>query len=110
MKNIYIFLGFQKPAVPTPEQFVKNYGGKRAINKILLANNGIAGKLLKNVLCTFLKFLFRKIFFTKCQKNFTAVKCIRSIRRWSYETFLNERAIKFVVMVTPEDLKGMLFL
>ena len=35
-----------------------------------------------------------------------AVKCIRSIRRWSYETFLNERAIKFVVMVTPEDLKA----
>ena len=37
---------------------------------------------------------------------FSAVKCIRSIRRWSYETFLNERAIKFVVMVTPEDLKA----
>jgi acetyl-CoA carboxylase/biotin carboxylase 1 len=34
------------------------------------------------------------------------VKCIRSIRRWSYENFLNERAIKFVVMVTPEDLKA----
>ena len=34
------------------------------------------------------------------------MKCIRSIRRWSYETFLNERAIKFVVMVTPEDLKA----
>ena len=48
-----IFLGFQKPAVPTPEQFVKNYGGKRAINKILLANNGIAGKFLKKVTCTF---------------------------------------------------------
>ena len=47
------FLGFQKPAVPTPEQFVKNYGGKRAINKILLANNGIAGKFLKKVTCTF---------------------------------------------------------
>ena len=36
----------------------------------------------------------------------TAVKCIRSIRRWAYETFLKERAIKFVVMVTPEDLKA----
>ena len=35
-----------------------------------------------------------------------AVKCIRSIRRWAYETFLKERAIKFVVMVTPEDLKA----
>lgn len=37
---------------------------------------------------------------------FLAVKCIRSIRRWSYETFLNEKVIKFVVLVTPEDLKA----
>ena len=28
-----------------------------------------------------------------------AVKCMRSIRRWSYEMFRKERAIKFVVMV-----------
>jgi biotin carboxylase len=45
--------------------------------QILIANNGIA-----------------------------AVKCMRSIRRWSYEMFRNERAVRFVVMVTPEDLKG----
>ena len=89
--------------MPTPEQFVKNYGGKRAINKILLANNGIAGKFPNKVLWTFLKFFFTIL------KFLSAVKCIRSIRRWSYETFLNERAIKFVVMVTPEDLKGMIF-
>lgn len=48
-----------------------------SIVKILIANNGIA-----------------------------AVKCMRSIRRWAYEMFRNERAIRFVVMVTPEDLKG----
>uniref|UniRef100_A0A8C7KY37 acetyl-CoA carboxylase n=1 Tax=Oncorhynchus kisutch TaxID=8019 RepID=A0A8C7KY37_ONCKI len=45
--------------------------------KVLIANNGIA-----------------------------AVKCMRSIRRWSYEMFRNERTIRFVVMVTPEDLKA----
>uniref|UniRef100_G1QLR1 acetyl-CoA carboxylase n=1 Tax=Nomascus leucogenys TaxID=61853 RepID=G1QLR1_NOMLE len=45
--------------------------------KVLIANNGIA-----------------------------AVKCMRSIRRWAYEMFRNERAIRFVVMVTPEDLKA----
>lgn len=39
-----------------------------------------------------------------------AVKCMRSIRRWAYEMFRNERAIRFVVMVTPEDLKGRLSL
>lgn len=31
---------------------------------------------------------------------------MRSIRRWAYEMFRNERAIRFVVMVTPEDLKA----
>ncbi|CAH0549065.1 unnamed protein product [Brassicogethes aeneus] len=63
--------------VATPEEFVKRFNGTRVINKVLIANNGIA-----------------------------AVKCMRSIRRWSYEMFKNERAIRFVVMVTPEDLKA----
>lgn len=49
--------------------------GKRAINKLLIANNGIA-----------------------------AVKAIRSIRKWSYETFENDRIVNIVVMATPEDL------
>ena len=35
-----------------------------------------------------------------------AVKCMRSIRRWAYEMFRNEKAITFVAMVTPEDLKA----
>jgi hypothetical protein len=30
----------------TPEEFVREYGGKRTINKILIANNGIAGEKL----------------------------------------------------------------
>ena len=39
--------------------------------------------------------------------SFAAVKCIRSIRRWAYEHFTSaEKTIKFVVMVTPEDLKA----
>ncbi|XP_046476133.1 acetyl-CoA carboxylase isoform X3 [Neodiprion pinetum] len=63
--------------VATPEEFVRRFGGTQVINKVLIANNGIA-----------------------------AVKCMRSIRRWSYEMFKNERAIRFVVMVTPEDLKA----
>ncbi|KAJ3061199.1 acetyl-coenzyme-A carboxylase [Quaeritorhiza haematococci] len=33
-----------------------------------------------------------------------AVKAIRSIRRWAYETLGDERAIQFVAMATPEDL------
>ncbi|XP_064542878.1 acetyl-CoA carboxylase isoform X1 [Drosophila montana] len=63
--------------IATTEEFVKRFGGTRVINRVLIANNGIA-----------------------------AVKCMRSIRRWSYEMFKNERAVRFVVMVTPEDLKA----
>lgn len=48
-----------------------------SLHQVLVANNGIA-----------------------------AVKCMRSIRRWAYEMFRNEKAICFVAMVTPEDLKA----
>ena len=34
------------------------------------------------------------------------MKAMRSLRRWAYETFKNEHAIRFVTMVTPEDLKA----
>ncbi|XP_044052802.1 acetyl-CoA carboxylase 2 isoform X6 [Siniperca chuatsi] len=63
--------------VASPAEFVIRFGGNRVIEKVLIANNGIA-----------------------------AVKCMRSIRRWSYEMFRNERTVRFVVMVTPEDLKA----
>jgi acetyl-CoA carboxylase/biotin carboxylase 1 len=58
--------------------YVQALGGtaKRVITKVLIANNGVA-----------------------------AVKAIRSIRRWAYEVFGDERAIQFVVMATPEDLR-----
>ncbi|KAF8647743.1 hypothetical protein AX16_006578 [Volvariella volvacea WC 439] len=56
--------------------FVKSHGGHTIITKVLIANNGIA-----------------------------AVKEIRSIRQWCYETFGSEREVEFTVMATPEDLK-----
>lgn len=33
-----------------------------------------------------------------------AVKEIRSVRRWAYETFGDEKAVQFTVMATPDDL------
>ena len=62
----------------SPQQYVDELGGPKGfvIEKILIANNGVG-----------------------------AVKAIRSMRKWSYEVFGNERAIKFVVMATPEDLR-----
>lgn len=57
--------------------FVKENGGNCPIQRILLANNGIA-----------------------------AVKEMRSVRKWAYETFANDRIIEFVAMVTPDDFQA----
>mmetsp|Transcript_4373 Transcript_4373/g.6782 ORF Transcript_4373/g.6782 Transcript_4373/m.6782 type:complete len:2348 (+) Transcript_4373:52-7095(+) len=63
----------------TVEAYVSELGGEksRIIEKVLIANNGVG-----------------------------AVKAIRSIRQWAYQIFGNERAISFVVMATPEDLRA----
>jgi hypothetical protein len=66
---------------PSVQEYVDELGGPKGfpIEKVLIANNGVA-----------------------------AVKAIRSIRKWAYEVFGNERAIQFVVMATPEDLRYVL--
>jgi acetyl-CoA carboxylase / biotin carboxylase 1 len=53
-------------------EFVAFTGGDHAIQKVLIANNGIG-----------------------------ATKAIRSIRRWSYETFGNERMVKTLTNAGP---------
>ncbi|PWN34245.1 acetyl-CoA carboxylase [Meira miltonrushii] len=78
-KKVQHFIGgnsLDTAASSSVADFVRRNGGHTVITRILLCTNGIA-----------------------------AVKEIRSIRKWSYETFGNERAITFVAMATPEDLK-----
>lgn len=58
------------------DDFCKALGGKTPIHSILVANNGMA-----------------------------AVKFMRSVRTWAYETFGTEKAILLVAMATPEDLR-----
>nr|XP_043614929.1 acetyl-CoA carboxylase 1-like isoform X2 [Erigeron canadensis] len=58
------------------DEFCNALGGNRPIHSILIANNGMA-----------------------------AVKFIRSVRTWSYETFGSEKAILLVAMATPEDMR-----
>ncbi|KAJ9545853.1 hypothetical protein OSB04_025560 [Centaurea solstitialis] len=58
------------------DEFCNALGGKKPIHSILIANNGMA-----------------------------AVKFIRSVRTWSYETFGSEKAILLVAMATPEDMR-----
>ena len=65
------------PSFKTVEEFVQERGGDRSIRKILIANNGMA-----------------------------ATKYIISMRQWAYAEFGDERAIQFVAMATPEDLKA----
>ncbi|KAI2617262.1 acetyl-CoA carboxylase [Hypomontagnella submonticulosa] len=72
------FIGGNKLENAAPSKvkdFVSSHDGHTVITNILIANNGIA-----------------------------AVKEIRSVRKWAYETFGDERAIQFTVMATPEDL------
>ncbi|KAF8411504.1 hypothetical protein HHK36_004056 [Tetracentron sinense] len=58
------------------DDFCCALGGKKPIHSILIANNGMA-----------------------------AVKFMRSIRTWAYETFGTEKAILLVAMATPEDMR-----
>lgn len=58
------------------DTFCHALGGKRPIHSILIANNGMA-----------------------------AVKFMRSVRTWAYETFGTEKAILLVAMATPEDMR-----
>nr|AIT59734.1 acetyl-CoA carboxylase [Salvia miltiorrhiza] len=62
--------------IPEVDEFCLALGGRRAIHSILIANNGMA-----------------------------AVKFIRSIRTWAYETFATDKAILLVAMATPEDMR-----
>ena len=59
------------------EEFVKKMEGKRPLQRILIANNGMA-----------------------------ATKSILSMRQWAYMTLGDERAIEFVAMATRDDLNA----
>ncbi|ETI27763.1 hypothetical protein G647_00212 [Cladophialophora carrionii CBS 160.54] len=74
------FIGSNKLENAPPSKvkdFVQSHDGHTVITSVLIANNGIA-----------------------------AVKEIRSVRKWAYEMFGDERAIQFTVMATPEDLQA----
>ncbi|OVA14638.1 Carboxyl transferase [Macleaya cordata] len=84
MTEIWRGNGVVNGAIPTRhpatlskvDDFCLALGGKKPIHSILIANNGMA-----------------------------AVKFIRSVRTWAYETFGTEKAILLVSMATPEDMR-----
>lgn len=59
------------------EEYVADRGGNLPIKKVLIANNGMA-----------------------------ATKAILSMRQWAYMELGDEKAIQFVAMASPEDLKA----
>ncbi|XP_009373180.2 acetyl-CoA carboxylase 1 [Pyrus x bretschneideri] len=75
--NGYVNGVLRHPATASKvDEFCYALGGKKPIHSILIANNGMA-----------------------------AVKFIRSVRTWSYETFGTEKAVLLVAMATPEDMR-----
>ena len=101
-------------SVATPEEFVHRYDGKRVINKVLIANNGIAAvKCMRSIrrwCATFKTPVLMLLFFLLLNNLlcFVSKNYFPSFprNRWSYELFKNEKAVRFVVMVTPEDLQA----
>ncbi|KAL7562934.1 hypothetical protein ACA910_019482 [Epithemia clementina (nom. ined.)] len=61
----------------TIDDYVKDRGGNLVIRKVLIANNGMA-----------------------------ATKAIFSMRQWAYMELGDERAVQFVAMASPEDIKA----
>lgn len=59
------------------QKFVQKMGGKRPIQRILIANNGMA-----------------------------ATKAILSMRQWAYITLGDENALEFVALATRDDLNA----
>jgi hypothetical protein len=85
----------QSTNVSIPKEFYELFDKSRVINKVKLI-------FYKNRFDE-IKCLFKILI---ANNGIAAVKCMRSIRRWSYEMFQQENTIKFVAMVTPEDRKA----
>lgn len=79
--------------IATPEEFVRRFKGTRVINKVYFQHH------LITMFFQLTKLSFSILQVLIANNGIGAVKCMRSIRRWSYEMFKNERAIRFVVMV-----------
>ena len=73
------------------------------LRQVLIPSLSTARSLLQTTVLSTSSIMMR--IYSTLSKGIAAVKEIRSIRQWSYETFGTDRAIEFTVMATPEDLK-----
>lgn len=80
--------------------FVRSHGGHSVISKV---RRSPAFPLYVSPPAPLADLLsFRQILIAN--NGIAAVKEIRSVRKWCYETFGDERAVEFTAMATPEDL------
>ena len=87
----------QMTTMSSPKELSELLGGGRVINKVRFLV--VVEKSMQRCLSSPFQVLI-------ANNGIAAVKCMRSIRRWSYEMFRQESTIKFVAMVTPEDMKA----
>lgn len=92
--------------VASPAEFITRFGGNRTIEKVrITTRTSVLTSPVPRAAAALIRFfLLPQVLIAN--NGIAAVKCMRSIRRWAYEMFRNERTIRFVVMVTPEDLKA----
>lgn len=97
-----------------PAHFIGGNHLKAALSgpvKDFVTNND-GHTVITSVCCTLRKAMV-ELLLMKCtfqvliaNNGIAAVKEIRSVRKWAYESFGDERAIQFTVMATPEDLQA----
>jgi len=99
-------------------EWVAQRGGSRVIRKILIANNGCAcpagrrrgdlprqrGGACATPLPLASSLPPRLHPASHPSHAVGAAKCIRSMRRWAYQTFRQEGVLHFVAMATPDDV------
>jgi hypothetical protein len=88
----------------TLDSWVAANGGVRVIRKILIANNGRACCLRLSPACSTHLVHSRLLASDLLRRAVGAAKCIRSMRRWAYQTFRREGVLHFVAMATPDDV------
>jgi acetyl-CoA carboxylase/biotin carboxylase 1 len=93
------FIGGNKLANAAPgpvKDFVAKHDGHTVITNVRSPSQGSSASFRGHSLTNFQVLI--------ANNGIAAVKEIRSVRKWAYETFGDERAIQFTVMATPEDL------
>ena len=94
----------KRPTMKTAEDLLEQCGGTKLVKKVLIANNGISA--VKVLLLSSLSISFSQPSLFPIQfSSLCFLQAMRSMRKWLYKVLGNEKAISFVVLATPDDIK-----